>query len=60
MYILACHLRIGADPDPDQAYYFDADLDPAYHFDTDADREPDPLPFSLMQIHTDPDPVPQR
>jgi hypothetical protein len=33
-YILACHLQIDADPDPDSV--------PAYRFDADADPNPDP------------------
>jgi hypothetical protein len=31
-YILACHLKIDADPDPS----------PDYHFDADPDTDPDP------------------
>ncbi len=57
LYIMACHLKIDADPDP--AYHFDAD--PAYHFDADAD--PDPayhivririLPYLLFAADPDP------
>jgi hypothetical protein len=46
-YILACHLQIVADPDPDPAYHFDADpdTDPAYHFDAD----PNPEPWSVCR-----------
>ncbi len=36
-YILACHLQIDADLDPD--YHFDADPDPDYHFDADPDPQ---------------------
>ncbi len=43
LYILACHLQIDADPEPD--------TDPAYHFDAD----PDPT-FQLMRIYADLDP----
>jgi hypothetical protein len=40
---LACHLQIGADPDPDPAYHFDADPDPDPNFQFDADPS-DPHP----------------
>jgi hypothetical protein len=43
-YILACHLQIDADPDPDSV--------PAYRFDADADPNPDPT----FQFDADPDP----
>jgi hypothetical protein len=36
-YIMACHLKIDADPDP--AYHFDAHPDPACHFDADPDPQ---------------------
>jgi hypothetical protein len=43
-YILAYHLQIDADPDPDQAdqFHADADLDPTYHFDADLNPDPNP------------------
>jgi hypothetical protein len=49
---LACHLKIGADPDLDPVYHFDADADPdpADHFDADADPDP------TFQSDADPDP----
>jgi hypothetical protein len=39
-YILTCHLKVDADPDP--VYHFDADPDPdpAFHFDADPDPDP--------------------
>jgi hypothetical protein len=30
-YVLACHLQIDADLDPDPAYHFDADSDPDFY-----------------------------
>jgi hypothetical protein len=54
LYILACHLQINADSDPDPAYpsYMDSDPDPACHFDAD----PDPI----FQFEADLDPQPQH
>ncbi len=59
-YILACHLQIDVDSNPDPAYHFDADPDtdpPAYRFDPDPtfqfDAYPDPQhcsPDSLMVL----------
>jgi hypothetical protein len=39
VYILACHLKINADSDPDPAYhsYMDSDPNSACHFDADQD-----------------------
>jgi hypothetical protein len=34
-YMLNCHLRIDADPDPDPAYHIDADPNHTFHFDAD-------------------------
>jgi hypothetical protein len=45
VYILACHLRIDADPvchfnpDPDAPYHFSADPDPPFQFDADPDPQ---------------------
>ncbi len=36
-YILACHLQLDADPDPDPASHLDADPDPAYRINADPD-----------------------
>jgi hypothetical protein len=36
-HILACHLNIDVDVDPDPTYHSDADPDPAYPFDADPD-----------------------
>jgi hypothetical protein len=51
-YILACHLQIVADPDPDPDYHFDEDPNPAYHVDAD----PDPDPTFQFDVDSDPDP----
>jgi hypothetical protein len=54
-YILACHLQIDTDQDPDTACRFEAEPDPAYHFDADPDptfpfdADPDPQHW---RIHT--------
>jgi hypothetical protein len=49
-YILAGHLDIDADQEPDSTYHFDADQDPAYHFD------PDPVLDPTVQFYLYPDP----
>ncbi len=38
-YILACHLQIDANPNPDPAYHCDADPDPTFQFYADPDLQ---------------------
>jgi hypothetical protein len=49
-HILACHLQIDSDADPDPACHIDtdADLDLAYHFTVQFDTDPCGSGFTTM------------